>query len=85
MIKFDYSFEEAQRLAALEDERGAFGDPCSIGGYAQGLKRAREQPTPAATTDNTATRPTPRARKTLGSRSRHDVRFLAMANAEVRA
>lgn len=82
MIKFDYSDEALRRMAALEDERGAFGDPCSIGGYAQALKRAREQPTPAATT---ATTPTPRARKTLGSRSRRDVRFLAMANAEVHA
>lgn len=36
--RFDYSFEEAKRLAALEDERGAFGDPQSIGGYAQALK-----------------------------------------------
>lgn len=36
--RFDYSFEESKRLAALEDERGAFGDPQSIGGYAQALK-----------------------------------------------
>lgn len=36
--RFDYSFEESERLAALEDERGAFGDPQSIGGYAQALK-----------------------------------------------
>lgn len=33
--------DEARRLAALEDEHGALGDPGSVGGYAQTTKRAR--------------------------------------------
>lgn len=41
MIKFDYGPDSVRRMAELEDERGAFGDPGSIGGYAQAFKRRR--------------------------------------------
>lgn len=42
-IKFDYSFEEAQRLAALEEELGEIGGGGSaIGGWAQSQRRHNE-------------------------------------------
>lgn len=42
-IKFDYSFEEAQRLAALEEELGEIGGGGSaIGGWAQANRRHNE-------------------------------------------
>lgn len=81
MIKFDDSFEEAQRMAALEDARGSIGDPHSIGSYAQALKHADGETTVAGASVVLAHR----VRRTLASRSRHNIRFLAQANAEIRA
>jgi hypothetical protein len=78
MTKFDYSYEESKRLAALEDARGAFGDPQSIGGYAQAFKRKTAVPEEQETSTVAN-----KARPSIGSLSRRGIRALAKATMEV--